>query len=307
MKLSFATAGCSYRLGISVANLFYNCVLSMLTTAIDTNKEELYRMNTAENLLDSVSDVNMIVMPRGLCLTGYSQNGEVLMVDYEDHPDDLQPWINDFYEHHFLNRPLLTSEKNIGHIFIATEKSMIVPAELYDKQEAEEWLRTIHFIEADEEIEAYQLKGEDAWYVYAYPTEVKGIINRYYGDAEVHPLATYQLCNEEDSDVAYCCLMEKEALVTIYVGGKLHGHKMMPYNSAEDIAYHLLQAAKDLGADAHQMTVYGTAVSGSMAAMIPALQQYIPDVRDGSAEVTTNDPAWAGTIHLLKLLHTCVS
>ncbi len=271
-----------------------------------TLNEQIYKVHTGNDLINSVARINIILMPRAICIAGFSDRGDLLMVKYNDYKRDLPPWIIDFYEHQFLNEEMLGAPHKVTSVFVAGEKNLVVPEVLHKQQEADKWLRQIHFVEANEVVNQHHLREDKAFYIYAWPSAMKSLINRYFTKAKTLPFATYQFYKPFKAECALqCSLTNGVVYATLYKDRELTWHQAFDFSTAEDVAYQVKHAANQFDIDTSNMVFQCTTVCKSLATNITTLLQFFPGLKDGTGNVVSNDRSWVSTIYLLQQLYAC--
>ena len=277
----------------------------MSTVTNSTLNEQIYKVHTGEGLINSVARINIVLMPRAICVAGFSDRGDLLMIKYNDYKRELPPWIIDFYEHQFLNEQMLGAPHKVTSVFIASEKNMVVPEVLHKQQESSEWLRKIHFVEGNEVINDHHLREDKAFYVYAWPSAAKSLVNRYFTKARVIPFATYQFYKPFKAESALQCgLTNGYAFATLYKDRELTWHQSFEFSNAEDVAYQIKLAMKEFGVP-NDMLFQCTTICKMLTHNITGLMQYFPALKDGTGNVVSNDRSWVSTIYLLQQLYAC--
>ena len=268
--------------------------------------QQVYNVHSGDSLLNQVSKVICVLMPRALIIAGFSAHGDLLMIRYSDYKRNLPAWILDFFEHQFINEPLLSDANKVNATFIAGEKSMVVPEVLYNETTAEEWMKKICFVEGNEIIGKHHLREDKANYLYAWPGTIKSLMTRYFGNSKILPFSAYQFYKPYKSECSLqCCITGEHVYATLYNNRTLHWHQVFPYQNAEDIAYHIKLLCQQHDIDPQRMGLQCTMASKNLAPLVNELAQYFPDLKDGTGSVGTNDRNWTGTIYLLQQLYAC--
>ncbi len=271
-----------------------------------TVNEQIYKVHSGEKLLSQVVRIIIVLMPRAVCIAGFSERGDLLMVKYNDYKKTLPPWIIDFFEHQFLNEQMLSAPQKVTSVFIATEKHVLVPETLYKKEEAEKWLRQMYFVEANEVSSAHHLREDQIHYVYAWPAAIKSLISRYFIKAKVLPFSTYQFYKPFKAECSLqISLTNDKAFATLYKDRTLHWHQVFDYKSAEDVAYHIKHVAKKFEIADNQLSIQCTVANKALASHITELLQFFPGLKDGTGNVTANERSWVSNIYLLQQLYAC--
>lgn len=268
--------------------------------------QQIYKVQTSDNILSQVARVMMVLMPRGLSIAGFSERGDLLMIKYNDYKKSLPQWIIDFFEHQFLNDELLSEPHKVVSVFVATDKAMIVPEILFKQQEAEKWLRKLYFVESNEIINTHHLREDRTYYMYAWPAAIKSVISRYFPKARVLPFATYQFYKPFKSESALqCCLTNDKGFATLYKNRELYWHQAFDYTNAEDVAFKLKHVARQFELNPADMVLQCTVTNRSLSSYISELAQYFPGLKDGTGSVVTNERTWVSNIYLLQQLYAC--
>lgn len=267
---------------------------------------QVYRAHSGDALMVQVSRVICVLLPRGICIAGFSDRGDLLVIHYNDYKTSLSAWIIDFFEHEFLNDTLLAAPHKVVGVFIACDKALLVPEVIYNEAEATKWLNKLNFVEGNEVVSVQQLREDKAYYVYAWPAAMKSIINRYFSKAKVLPFASYQFYKPFKSESSLqCAITNDEVFATLYKDRALHWHQVFTYQNAEDIAYRLKHALQYHNIDEKEMVFQCTVANKNLATVITELTQYFPDLKDGSSNVAANDRSWTATVYLLQQLYAC--
>lgn len=268
--------------------------------------EQIYKVHTGTNLIAQIARVTIVLMPRGMTVAGFSDRGDLLMIKNNDYKRALPPWIIDFFEHQFLNEEMLAAPAKVTSVFIANDKNLLVPDTLYKGQDAEAWLRKLYFIEANEVVNTHQLREDKAYYLYAWPSAIKSLINRYFSKSQVLPFATYQFYKPFKAECSMqCALTADKVFATLYVDRHLHWHQAFDYKTAEDIVYHIKHVAKEYGVDDSKMQLQCTVANKNLAPHITELLQFFPGLKEGTGNVVTNERTWVSNIYLLQQLYAC--
>jgi hypothetical protein len=278
----------------------------MLEGANTSSNQQIYNVHSADSLMTQVVQVICVLMPRGLIVAGFSERGDLLMIRYNDYKKSLPTWILDFYEHQFINEPLLSQPEKITAAFVASDKGFIVPEVLYDATTAEKWMKKIHFVEGSEVMAVHHLREDGAYYMFAWPAAIKSLMIRYFPKARIYPFATYQFYKPYKSESSLqCCITSEQVFATLYSNRNLAWHQIFSYETAEDIAYHIKLLCQKTNLDPEKVTLQCTMTSKGLYNTLSELTQYFPDLKDGSGNVGANDRTWTGAIHLLQQLYAC--
>lgn len=271
-----------------------------------TQNQQVYKIHNGDTLLSQVARVIFILLPRGIAVAGFSDRGDLLTVTYNDYKVTLPTWILDFFEHEFLNEPLLSAPHKVTGAFIASDKNILVPEILYKPKEAEEWLKKLYFVEGNEIVTSHHLREDKAHYLFAWPAAMKSLIGRYFTKAKILPFASYQFYKPFKSECSLqCCITNDQVFATLYKNRKLHWHQVFDYFTAEDIAFHLKHTLQQYEVAPEEMVLQCTVTNRNLTNFVSELSQYFPGLKDGTGNVVTNDRSWTGTIYLLQQLYAC--
>jgi len=268
-----------------------------------------YNAHEGANLVQQVAKVILVVFPRGLTIAGFSPQGDLLIVHYTEHNESLPRWILDFYEHRFIEDKLLSVPEKIAGIFVASDKYLLVPDEVYNAEQASDWMRKIFFIESNEVIEDYRLYEDKSHYLFAYPSAIKNLSGRYFHHAAVLPLAAYQFYKpyKMESALQFCVGIDY-IYATLYKNKQLAWHQVFPYQCAEDIAYQINLMCKQYRIESQNMEIQASVIHKDLNNMLSDLTQYFPKLKYGNnTESFPSVREWIQTAGLLQQLYSCVS
>jgi hypothetical protein len=278
----------------------------MTEVSNSTSSRQAYNLHNSDSLLGQVTRVICVIMPRALAVAGFNERGELLTIRHNDYKKTLPPWILDFFEHQFINEPLLAAPHKITAAYIAGDKSMLVPDVLYNSEAAEKWMKQLQFVEGNELITPYHLQDDKAQYLYAWPSAMKSLLARYFAKGREFPFAAYQFYKPAKIEYAALCTLTPELVyATLYHNGNLQWHQAFEYQNAEDIAYKLRLLCQQQDIDPSKINLQCTVIAKSLNGIMVGLSQYFPQLKDGSGNVMANDPAWISSIHLFQQLYAC--
>lgn len=268
--------------------------------------EQIYKLHTGDNLLSQVARVIIVLMPRAVSVAGFSDRGDLLIIKSNEYKKTLPQWIIDFYEHQFLNDQLLSAPHKVTSVFVATDKTLLVPEILYKPHDSEAWLKKLHFIETNEIIATHHLREDKAYYLYAWPSAIKSLINRYFTKAKILPFATYQFYKPFKAECSMqLSLTSDKVFATLYKNRELYWHQVFGYKSSEDIVYQIKHVAKLFDIEQQQMAIQCTVANKALATHVTDMLQFFPGLKDGTGTVVTNDRSWVSNIYLIQQLYAC--
>ncbi len=272
----------------------------------NTGNSFVYNVHEGESLLGQVSRVICIILPRGFVAAGFSERGDLLMIRYKEYDTSLPTWIVDFYEHHFIEEPLLTRPDAVVAVFFGTEKYLISPNEYFDEQIAKRWMQQLYFIEDGEIIASHPIPEDRARYIFAVPGTMKGLANRYFPQANLLPLAVYQFTHRQKSDVTVqCCITPEQVYATLYRNKKLLWHQVFSYLNGEDIAYQIKLACTEFDIQSDEIAVECSLIHIGLNSVLESLSQYFNNIRQTEAGMMSSNKIWMPSISLLQRLYVC--
>lgn len=280
-----------------------------MSEVINNNlNQQVYSIHNSDALLNQVEKVICVLLPRGLLIAGFGANGGVLVMRHSDYKHDLPIWILDFYEHQFLNEPVLADVNKVTSVFIAADRSMLVPEVLYNEEAAAEWMKKIHFMELNETISTYPVADDKAVFLYAWSSSIESLVTRYFPRARFLPLSAYQFQKPKANNATLtCCITADAVIATLYDNKNLFWHQYFHYQNAEDIAYHVKLLCAQYEIDANTLSIHCTVTSRSLNNIVSDLTQYFPDLQSGLEHVNggENEQTWGSTLYLLQQLYAC--
>jgi hypothetical protein len=264
-----------------------------------------YNVHEGETLMSQVSRVICVLLPRGLIVAGFSNHGDLLMIRYGDYSRTLPTWILDFYEHRFLDEPLLSNPENVVATFVASDKYMVIPDALYEEGAAEKWLRKIFFVEANEIVSVHRLHEDKARYTYAYPSTLRSLVGRYFTNSKLFPLSAYQFYKPYKTEHSLqCCITAEHVFASLYHNRQLQWHQVFDYEKGEDIAYQLKLLCKQNKINSDDLDMQATVTYRGLNPVLNEMSQYFPNIKESEVNVVANRQ-WASAIGLLQQLYAC--
>ncbi len=274
--------------------------------ATDTQNDyrQVYNATDDGKVLSGIHHVTCILVRRGLLAASFNATNELLSIHYAGYNKNRPVWELDFFEPLFSQEPLLTDHEKITKIFFCSAQNLVVPAELYDPTEAENWLKKIHYVDTNDEVQHFYLKEDKSNYLYSIPVNIKALVKINCPMAPLLPLPVYQFSSNYTRGVRlHCFLSGEQASVTIYHYGTLLWHRVFDYTAAEDIAYEIRLICEEHKINADKISIACTALSAAEYPVTSKLSQYFGGATTGGGH-TINSP-WACTLSLIKQLETC--
>lgn len=268
--------------------------------------EQVYKLNNNDNLIAQIAKVIIVLMPRAVSFAGFSDRGDLLMLKNNDYKRNLPQWIIDFYEHQFLNDQMLSAPHKVTSVFVAGDKNLVVPETLYKPHEAESWLKKVHFVEANEIVSTHHLREDKAYYLYAWPSAIKSLVNRYFTKTKIMPFSAYQFYKPFKAECSMqLSLTGDRVFATLYKNRELHWHQAFAYKSPEDVVYQVKHVAQHFDIDATKMNMQCTVANKNLADQVTEMLQFFPGLKDGTGTVVANERSWMSNIYLIQQLYAC--
>lgn len=270
------------------------------------SEEQIYKLHNNDNIISQIAKIIIILMPRAISVAGFSDRGDLLMIKNNEYKKSLPQWIIDFFEHQFLNDPMLSAPHKVTSVFIAGDKNLLVPEVLYKPDEAEAWLKKLHYVESNEIQTTHHLREDKAYYLYAWPSAIKSLVNRYFTKTKILPFSAYQFYKPFKAECSLqMSITNDRVFATLYKNRQLHWHQVFNYKSSEDIVYQIKHAAQEYDVATESMSLQCTVANKTLAPHITEMMQFFPSLKDGTGTVVTNERSWMSNIYLIQQLYAC--
>jgi hypothetical protein len=267
--------------------------------------EQVYNVQEDDNLPSRVASVVCILVQRGLLAAGFSATKEVLTIHYTGYKKNKPVWDLDFFEHLISQEPLLTSREKVKGIFICSDKNLIIPESLYEEKEAKSWLKQIHFVEAKEGIDSFNLKDDKARYLHAVPIKITELLRINFKKIPLQPLGIYMFCNtQQQSLFLQCCITNEQVCATLHNYSQLLWHRVFDYTCAEDIAYAIKHLCMENNISPSKISMMCNTMSAAEFEVLNELSQYFPGMKSGNCQMINT--RWDASISLAGQLLECV-
>ena len=269
------------------------------------NIEQVYNVREDEAISSGVALVLCVLVQRGVFVAGFSITKELLTIHYSEYSSTRPVWELDFFEQLFVTEPLLAVREKVKGVFLAGDKNLVVPDELYAAADAEAWLRKIHFVEHSDRVAAFAMENDKAQLLQAFPLNIIELVKINFKRATVLPLQEYQLEHSNTQSLHLQCFITRDQVfATLHNYSQLLWYQVFDYASAEYIAYTFKNLCKENYIDAAKLHLACTTVSGSEYDVINELTRYFPSVKSGNGRAIQSrcDPA----VCLANQLLACV-
>ncbi|WP_118951199.1 DUF3822 family protein [Taibaiella helva] len=253
--------------------------------------------NMHDDPLTNIETLHLIVWDKGLCIAGYDANSNVLTAKVYHYA----PWNMAAIESIFINEPLVAGPQPVTHIWIADERTIVIPRPLYEKEAAASWLRRFHFIEAGEHVHATPVAQVLAAVV-SYPVQEKlaQLVQKYFAEGHIEALSGAILC-QEPTPQDYADLVFLDTVVLLSAGSKdkLLLHQVMEMSDVHNLLYRLALICQEhsLQQEELRVTVSGLCLSDTV---LEELRQFFP-------RITVPGSEQFASFTLLSKLISCAS
>lgn len=165
------------------------------------------------------------------CIYGFSITKELLTIHYSEYSSTRPVWELDFFEQLFASEPLLAVREKVKGVFLAGDKNLVVPDELYSAPDAEAWLRRIHFVEHLDRVAAFAMENDKAQLLQAFPLNIVELVKINFKRATVLPLQEYQLEHSNTQSLHLQCFITRDQ-----VFASLHNYSQLLWYQVFDYA-----------------------------------------------------------------------
>ena len=268
--------------------------------------EQVYNVREDDQLLSQVAHVVCVLIPRGFMAAGFGTDRQLLTIHFRGYNNKKPVWDLDFFEQLTQQEPLLAAKEKVKGVFMGNTKFLVVPDELYQQNDANEWMRRLFFIEPGEIITPYRSGNYAPVYVQAMPVNITELVKINYRKADIAPLPLHHLQAPESTGIyAHCCIIPGSAFITLFSNGRLLWHNCIPCVSGEDIAFAIKQYCQQNNMDAAAIAMHCDALAGAEFPIINELTQYFKGITTGKGETISG--RWDASASLAQQLLACVS
>ncbi len=245
-----------------------------------------------------ITGEELIIWKNGCCVFVYSDT-EIL--DAQVYTTETA-WESVFFEKIFLNQAMGQNNQKIKKVWIADERSLIIPEKLYLGEESKLWLKRLHHIGADDEIFANPIPEIQTHIVYAYDAGIAALMKKYFNHVDVLSLSRFSLSNLKqfgsEESVASLILLQNTALLSVTNSGKLLAHQTFEFETVENVVYKIALIAEKNDFDPMMINFHVTGI-------IDAVEEFALDLRTyfKQVQITTGDNG--PILELLKQIKAC--
>lgn len=266
---------------------------------IAANINKVYTANNDSALMTQVNKAVCILLPGSFTIAGYNDKGSVLVIN--QYGNIGKPWEPDYLQEQLQNKSLTSLLKKVTAVFVGYDKNLLVPKQLYNQSDAEQWMRKLHFVEADEVLLHTKLRDDKTVMLHSLHLSLTYLLENKFPKAKILPLAAYQFHKNPTESIISCCVTERDVYATCYVNRVLSWHQVFGYETAEDIAYKFQLLLKEHSVESEGVEMRTGISNNDLNGTIQGLKAYFPNLKDG--DDTKED--WKGLIYLTEQLYTC--
>ncbi|WP_118972595.1 DUF3822 family protein [Taibaiella koreensis] len=254
--------------------------------------------NMHDDPLTNIETLHLIVWDKGLCIAGYGRDSNVLTTKVYHYAS----WNMAAIESIFVNEPLVAGPQLVTHIWIADERSQIIPQPLFEKEAAASWLRRFYFIEAGEQVRATPVSRVlPATISYPAPEKLVQLAQKYFAEGRIEALSATILCQEMTPEQYYADLvfLDAKVLLTVSSNGRLLLHQVMEMDHVNNLLYRIALICRehDLQQEELRVSVSGLCLS---EAVLDELRHFFP-------RITVPGTEQFASFTLLSKLISCAS
>jgi hypothetical protein len=260
--------------------------------------QPVQHFNMHDDPLTNIETLHLVIWDKGLCVAGYDLQGNVLTAKVYS----FSHWNIAAIESVFVNEPLVAGPQPVTHIWIAEERSLIVPQHLYTLEAAMQWLVQFHFIEAGETIHATTVRQHlQATVVYPLQDKLHTLLQKYFAEGKIDAISGMLLCQESliGQDTADLTFLDKKAVLTIRSKGKLATHQVTEATDINNLVYKIASICEEhnIKQDELKISLSGFCITSET---ITELRSFFP-------KMTVPGSEQFSSFTLLSKLISCVS
>lgn len=268
-----------------------------MNTTIDSYNP-IWEYEAEENAITEISEMQLLLWPEGMCVVGFDNQGIPQKVKSFFFDTD---WDLEFIEYIFINDPLFAGEEEFKKVWIADERIILVPEQLYVKDYADEWFRKFHFLESEEVLFNDNMNPAlDAQIIFPIPKKIKDLLYQYLKDVQMNALSKQALSSSvnENGNIIKIINLPKMVLLALQENGKNILHQVSKYENSENIIYKIavLLQEKDLNQDEVQISIFGIA---------PFYNNILEELKSFFTIIHPFEDTTSATLDFLKKLYLC--
>lgn len=247
----------------------------------------------------NVHEIHLLIWQKGIAVAGFDQQRQLMVAQTylaREMPDSQL--IHELSERHTL---LKNQISKVNKIWYSDNRFLLIPNQIHETEQAEEWIQKFHFIEPGNSILHFDLKySADAKLVCPINDDLKETLTAKFLNAKIEPTSKFLLWkNQENQTQLQIQCFSREAIIALAHDGKLLNLVSYTYDSPKDLTYKIarLISEYDLQHDAFStIDFYGLA---------PFWNNTIDEIRKFFKTSIQNKNSEEVSIHFLNELVQC--
>lgn len=177
----------------------------------------------------------IILRNDGICFMSFDANKHIVAAKTVAFSSNLD---EQTFRDLILDEPQLGGGEPLTHIWVLSDKNMLIPQELYDKEVAQRWFENIHFIAANDKMFSTPVAHPAMTVLETINETFLNCILEIYEDARITSWSQYAFGNvSSETCTVHLHLFGFKALVQIYRQNQLHAHQLIDADEATVIQY----------------------------------------------------------------------
>ncbi len=253
-----------------------------------------WQFSAGDDALSNMASIQIVLWQRGMCVCGHTPDAKVNIANsYSfNRPVSLIQ-----LENHILNLPVLAGPQPVQNIWLVEPRHVSFPIAIYDENAAADWLRKMHFIEADEAVHTDRLESIQSAIAYPLKVEIKNMLHQYFKEADFRLLTAEPFFGTEslETPVAQLILTGNSYVLGMMYAGKMLLLQTRRYETVEDLAYPIALVSEKNQVPAKEWRIVLQGVDADLVGLSQQLQAYYP----GTEQVPDNDTAYLSFLNRL--------
>lgn len=164
-----------------------------MSTHIEQSLTYSWKLNAQEDL-NTLAYVEIIYWNVGMSIIGFSDQKTVVNVKHYEWSAQMElEQISDI----ILDETLLGGQEHVTKIWIASDRNMLVPKQLFDIKEIQNWFQKLYFVEANESIEISATTQPNGYSIDAIRKDLLDEILHHTHDTQIDSLFQCLLANTD--------------------------------------------------------------------------------------------------------------
>jgi len=223
--------------------------------------------------ITGMSSVQLLIWPQGICVSGHGDDGTTMIARaFSFEPQSSGEVMNAI----FMNEPLLAGPQPINKVWLAGERTLIIPQALYNDAMKAEWLAAVYYVEADEHIQVSRLDGENACAVFPVKQTLHMALKQFFPEGHIGTFSSRHINSApaHRSFAVNITILGKMAMLGFAENHKLLVQQFMVYETTEDIVYRIAEVAGLYGHIVADTEVVISGVLGDLVALSGEMSAY---------------------------------